>query len=153
MGTQAKPELGTSQARVTPPRILLAEDDEDMRALLVRWIRTDGYEVIDCRDGVQLYDYLERTVLTGELADFDLLVSDIRMPGEFVFDVLEELQGCDGLPPTILITAFGDPATHAEARELGALTVFDKPFEMEVLMEEIRRLAPILPSRARENEV
>jgi len=153
MGAQAEPESGASKAKVTPPRILLAEDDQDMRALLVWSLRRDGYEVHECRDGMELYDYLERSVLAMELTDFDLLVSDILMPGEFALDVLEDFQGCDGLPPTILITAFGDPATYAAARQLGVVTVFDKPLEMEVLMEEIRRLAPIRPSRAPDNEV
>jgi DNA-binding NtrC family response regulator len=151
MGAQTEPRTG--EAGVTPPRILLAEDDEDMRALLVWRLRRDGYEVNECRDGMEFYGYLERSVLAVELADFDLVVSDIRMPGEFALDVLDEFEGCDGLPPAILITAFGDSATYAEARQLGVVMVFDKPFEMEFLMEEICRLAPIQPSRARDNEV
>jgi len=130
-----------------PFRILLAEDDNEMRELLLWWLRRDGYEVTVCRDGNDLLTYLEWSVLSEELAQFDLVLSDVRMPRGSALDVLEELYGCDGLPPTILITAFGDPAIHAEARQLGAAEVIDKPLNREALMAKIRQLAPTGRSR------
>jgi len=125
-----------------PLRILLAEDDDEMRTLLLWWLRRDGYEVTECHDGNDLLTYLEWSILSGELEQFDLVLSDIRMPRGSALGVLEELYGCDGLPPTILITAFGDPAIHAEAHKLGAAEVIDKPLDREVLMARIRQLAP-----------
>ena len=133
-------ERQTPASKATPPRILLAEDDDEMRALLLWCLRRDGYEVTECRDGMDLLVLLERSVLSDELAEFDLVLSDIRMPGGWAVDVLEEFLGCDGLPPTILITAFGDREPHAEARKLGAVAVFDKPFDVEALMLRIRQL-------------
>jgi CheY-like chemotaxis protein len=124
----------------TPLRILLAEDDDEMRALLMFWLRQDGYDVTECRDGNDLLTRLEQSVLSGELMQFDLVLSDIRMPRGSALGVLDELYGCDGLPPTILITAFGEPAVHAEARRLGAEEVIDKPLDREVLMAKIHRL-------------
>jgi len=125
-----------------PLRILLAEDDDEMRALLLWWLRREGYDVTECRDGNDLLTYLEWSVLSGELAEFDLVLSDIRMPRGSALGVLDEFYGSDGLPPTILITAFGDPAIHAEARQLGAAEVIDKPLDREALMAKIRQLAP-----------
>jgi CheY-like chemotaxis protein len=126
------------------PRVLLAEDDDEMRALLLFWLRQDGYDVTECRDGNDLLTRLEQSVLSGELMGFDLVLSDIRMPNGSALDVLDELYGCDGLPPTILITAFGERVIHAEARRLGAQEVIDKPLDRDVLMARIRR---VLPSR------
>jgi DNA-binding response OmpR family regulator len=54
-----------------PPRIFLAEDEDDMRALVALWLRMDGYEVVECHDGMDLLVHLERSVLSGELADCD----------------------------------------------------------------------------------
>ena len=135
-------ELQLAANASNPLRILLAEDDDEMRALLLWWLRREGYDVTECRDGNDLLTYLEWSVLSGEVAQFDLVLSDIRMPRGSALGVLDELYGCDGLPPTILITAFGDPAIHAEARQLGAAEVIDKPLDREVLMAKIRQLAP-----------
>ncbi len=44
--------------------------------------------------------------------------------------------------PVILITAFGDEATHREARDLGAVRVLDKPFALDSLVALVRRIAP-----------
>jgi CheY-like chemotaxis protein len=124
----------------TPPRILLAEDDDEMRALLLFWLRQDGYDVTECRDGNDLLTRLEQSALSGELMQFDLVLSDIRMPRGSALGVLEELCGCEDLPPMILITAFGRSAIDAEARRLGAEEVIDKPLDRDVLMRKIHRL-------------
>jgi len=77
-GTRARHEALTA---AKPPRVLLAEYDEEMRALLARTLRRDGYEVTECSDGVALADHLGSFVLADASEDVDLIVSDIRMPG------------------------------------------------------------------------
>jgi CheY-like chemotaxis protein len=74
--------------------------------------------------------------------DFDLIVSDIRMPGVTALEVVEGVQQYGGLPPIILITAFGDKDTHMRAYELGVAAVFDKPFEFDGLLAKARELVP-----------
>ena len=133
-----EPNEPSSLAR--PDRILVAEDDDAMRDLLVGWLHEAGYDVTACSSGLDLLAYLERSVLSGEIPEFDIVLSDIQMPLGSALDVLDEFFGCDGLPPTILITAFGDRRTHAVASHLGAATVLEKPFEKGRLMAEIQRL-------------
>jgi CheY-like chemotaxis protein len=123
-----------------PQRILLAEDDDAMRELLVGWLLDAGYDVTACNSGLDLLNHLERSVLSAELLEFDIVLSDIQMPLGNALDVLDEFFGCDGVPPMILITAFGDRHTHAAASQLGAASVLEKPFERSRLLEEIRRL-------------
>jgi DNA-binding response OmpR family regulator len=123
------------------PRILVAEDDDAMRALLAQALRSHGYEVAELSDGLHLVARLA----AAEPSQFAAVVSDIRMPGASGLDVLEGLKGCKGAPPMILITAFGDRETHELARRLGAAAMFDKPFDVEDLLLEVRRIAP-LPS-------
>lgn len=115
-------------------RILLAEDDQDMRALLAMTLRSRGWQVIECQSGTQLMDMLTGSLLNGQPGGFDLVISDIRMPGESGLQVLASLGRHSGFPPSILITAFGGEATHAHARELGAVAVLDKPFQMDRLI-------------------
>jgi DNA-binding response OmpR family regulator len=121
-------------------RVLLAEDDDDLRHLIALWLREEGFEVTACSSGLDLLAYLKQSVLSEELPEFDLVLSDIHMPLGSAMDVLEEFHGCDGVPPTVLITAFGSARTGAAASRLGAAAVLDKPLDKGRLMAEIRRL-------------
>ena len=123
-------------------RILLAEDDSEMLELETTSLRREGYDVVKCESGWEL---LERV---GWFLDpkkhkyepFDLIVSDIRMPGVTGLDILNGLHQAEGFPPMILITAFGDEHTHAEAKRFKAAAMIDKPFEMKVLLDHVRRI-------------
>ena len=114
-----------------PTRILLAEDDDEMRRLLADALRDEGYVVEEARDGNELMARVRSAVLSGDgRAPVDLVISDIRMPGCSGLDVLRSLRDEDWSVPVILITAFGDEETHRTARQNGATMVLDKPFEM-----------------------
>lgn len=123
-----------------PLRILVAEDDDAMRDLLVVWLRDAGYDVTACSDGFDLKTRLQMSVLSEELAAFDLVVSDIRLPLGSALEILDEFLGCDGIPPTILLTAFGSRHTLQAASRLGAARVLDKPFDKGRLLAEIQGL-------------
>ncbi len=131
-------ERNRSLARM--PRILVAEDDVEMRRLLVTSLRTAGFETIECSDGYQLLDHLGNPVLSGEPDDFDLIVSDIRMPGITGIEVLEGIHETEWFVPMILITAFGNEEVHRQAQELGAAAIFDKPFDLDELIARINHI-------------
>jgi CheY-like chemotaxis protein len=115
-------------------RILLAEDDSSLRYLLARSLRNDGYQVVAVASGVDLMDVLSDSLSpSSPVAGFDLVLSDIRMPGWQGLGTLASFRGRSGMPPFILFTAFGDDETHRRARELGALTLIDKPFDIDDL--------------------
>lgn len=120
------------------PRILVAEDDIEMRRLLAWQLRRSGFEVTECSDGYQLLDRVGDPVSDSEEHDFDLIVSDIRMPGVTGLEVLEDMHNQEWFTPMILITAFGDSQIHAQANSLGAAAIFDKPFDIENLIAKIR---------------
>ena len=127
---------------IRSPRILVAEDDSEMRRLLVWRLRNVGFDTIECADGYQLLDNLGNPVLSGEPDDFDLIVSDIRMPGVTGLTILSGVQLFDEFPPMILITAFGNEETHAEAERQGVAAMFDKPFDVDDLLERVEELVP-----------
>jgi DNA-binding response OmpR family regulator len=113
-------------------RLLLAEDDFELRELLACVLRADGHDVIEARDGNELWSLLSEES-RGDGEPFALVVSDVRMPGLTAFDVLSKLQRSLADTPVILITAFGDQTTHLRALRLGASRVFDKPFDCDDL--------------------
>jgi CheY-like chemotaxis protein len=121
--------------------LLLAEDDPDMRWLLSMSLRKEGYEVIEVRDGAELRSKVRMQVANPkQVPRVSMIISDFRMPGATGLDVLEELRRLEQSTPFILITAFGDEATHEEARRLGAV-VFDKPLDLEDLRTAVLYLA------------
>ncbi|HEV8247782.1 MAG TPA: response regulator [Polyangiaceae bacterium] len=116
------------------PRILLAEDDNELRNLLSFVLKEDGYDVVEARDGSELLDRLEYTTLRqDDVASYNLIISDIRMPGYSGLEILAALRSMLWHTPVILITGFGDQATHELATLLGARSVFDKPFDVDDL--------------------
>ena len=128
--------------RKDTPRVLLAEDDNDMRKLLAWSLRNYGYEVIDCTDGVQLLDHLGSFFFPEETEAFNLIISDIRMPGVTGLEVLEGMHKYKAFPPMVLITAFGDEKTHAQAHQFGAAAIFDKPFDIDDLLAKVQEILP-----------
>jgi DNA-binding response OmpR family regulator len=124
------------------PRVLIAEDDDEMRRLLTKVLYADGYATVECRDGVDLFKRLEPFVLRRAALDFDAIVSDVRMPGLTGLEILEDLHDCRGFPPVILVTAFGDAGIHIRARKAGAAAVLDKPFGTEELLNKLHEIAP-----------
>jgi len=122
------------------PHVLIAEDHDEFRQLLAQSFRIQGYEVTECRHGVELIGQLKCLRESAPDSDVDLIISDIRMPGVSGLSVLEGLRECNNAPPVILITAFGDPQTHAEAMRLGAVAIIDKPFEIVDLLLKARAI-------------
>jgi len=116
-------------------RVLVAEDNKEMRRLLVWALKKRGFQVAEACNGPDLLYQL--STQSGPGSKYDLLVSDVRMPHMTGLEVMQGLQRVSRLlPPTILITAFGDDQIHRRAAELGAV-VIDKPFELVDLMETV----------------
>lgn len=137
---------GANQAAASA-RVLVSEDDDQMRTFLALVLRREGYDVTTCADGVALVDHIGAVLASQEDA-FGLVISDIRMPGLTGLEFLQGTAAWKGLPPVILITAFGDEQTHARARELGAWAVLDKPFATEDLLDKVREVLPPPPRDA-----
>jgi CheY-like chemotaxis protein len=123
------------QAPATSPRVLVAEDDAEMRRLIVTALRRDGLDVVEARDGLELFAAIEAAsrVPRRPAPPLSLVVTDVRMPGLSGLDGLWILRTGGWQVPVILITAFSDAATRAEAQRLDAFAVLDKPFALEDL--------------------
>ncbi len=122
--------------RVRPRKIFLAEDDEDMRALLARALRSDGYEVVEARDGAELLELLGE-VSSSPWRRPDLIVTDVFMPGYSGLGVLGALRRTSWNIPVFVITARRDADVAADAMRLGASKVFRKPFDLTDLRAAI----------------
>jgi CheY-like chemotaxis protein len=125
---------GEISLRAAPLRVVLAEDDDEMRTMLSALIRAEGYDVVEARHGIELLELVESMVLRshGE-AVVEMIVSDVRLPGMTGLSAVAQLRRSDWNTPVVLISAFADPETRAEAARLGAI-MLEKPFDLHELM-------------------
>ncbi len=105
-------------------RLLVAEDDADMRDLLVDVLEESGYDTMVAVDGT---DALVR--IGQQQTHIDLIVSDVRMPGATASDVLAAVLKTRPEVPVIAITAFGSVEHAVEMVKSGAFQYLIKPFE------------------------
>ena len=112
-------------------RVLVAEDDEWLRSLVVMRLLADGYDVEEAQSGPQLVDALELAMRDepDPTRAFDLLIVDQQMPGLSGTDALRRAR-CT--TPAIVMTAFPTDELRREARSLGA-PVLAKPFSLGLL--------------------
>lgn len=113
-------------------RILLVEDEEDLRWILAGCLREQGFEVVEAGTADEA-----RQHQTAHPAQ--VVVSDVRMPGESGVDLMAGLHEVDGRLPVILISALDDVQTAVEAMKLGAYDYLTKPFENERLIRIVQR--------------
>jgi CheY-like chemotaxis protein len=115
-------------------RLLVAEDDRAFREMMASLLRCDGHEVIAVANGFELLDTLEISLDPNLGSDkFDLVISDVRMPGMTGLRVFTQVGYGPDIPPVVFITGFGDEELHEQAHHVGALAVLDKPFDIDEL--------------------
>ncbi len=116
-------------------RILVVEDDEDMRENLRRILVGAGYEVHLAQNGVEAI-----TVLESE--PYHLVLTDLVMPEMGGLDLLEAIRRHGQSLPVVFLSAFGTRATMAKAAEMGAVDFLTKPFRADSLLGLIQRIIP-----------
>ncbi len=109
-------------------RVLVVDDDEGMREMLSDTLREEGYEVHLASSGSALLEVVEDGTDKG--SSFDLIITDVRMPGMDGFTALDRLRARGCAIPAIVMTAFPDAPTVARGRELGCV-LLEKPFPLE----------------------
>jgi len=115
-------------------RILIAEDDADFRELMAVGLQADGHETVAVSNGIDLLKALAQDRASDSQTEaFDLVISDVRMPGCSGIDAVAKLGHGPGVPPVLLISAFADDELCARAHEIGVLDILDKPFDVDDL--------------------
>jgi len=120
----------------TAPRLLVVDDDPDIRELLADYLRQHDFQVETAADGAGIFTALEQS---GELP-VDLIVLDIMMPGEDGLSLcrrLRERQSGAAIP-IIFLTALGESTDRVAGLELGADDYVVKPFQPRELLARIR---------------
>ena len=107
-------------------RILVVEDDEEMRSLLKDFIEAEGFETDSASNGSEAFRKLAKE-------SFDLIITDVRMPGLTGLDILPGVRKLQPEASIIVITAFGSEEVCRRAFERGATAYLEKPIHFSKL--------------------
>jgi DNA-binding NtrC family response regulator len=127
----------------TRPRLLVVEDDPEMRDLLTDVLNGEGFLAESVGDGAEALIRLRSDT-------FAAVLLDKKLPGLSGLDLLPSLRTMCPNTSIILTTAFGDAETEQEAANKGAYAYLPKPFTTQSLLDAIRRALeprhPVSPS-------
>lgn len=116
----------------TMHRLLVVDDDVDIRTLLAEQLGRAGYQVGTASDGAQMRQVLEREHV-------DLIVLDLNLPGEDGLTLCRDLRARSATP-VIMLTARSEPIDRVLGLEMGADDYLPKPFEPRELLARIRNV-------------
>jgi CheY-like chemotaxis protein len=117
-------------------KILIIDDDEAVRTVIVRGLVSAGHESLEAGDGKRGVDLAKRSAP-------DLVITDINMPDQDGIQTIGELRELYPVLPIIVISGekrVGDYAPLDDAQLLGADVVLAKPFVLPTLLTEVKRL-------------
>jgi two-component system response regulator AtoC len=114
-------------------RVLLADDDAELRRVLRELLADEGYDISEASNGDEVVSAFQDAKLAPDLA-----LIDVRMPGSDGIEVLRKLRSQLPRPmPIIIMTGFGTSNVAIEATQLGAFDYIIKPFELDVVLETV----------------
>jgi DNA-binding NtrC family response regulator len=115
-------------------RVLVADDERNLRELIVRELARRGHDVDGAEDGVAALERIRET-------SYDVVILDMRMPKKEGLDVLRDLSTVPEAPQVIMLTGFQEVAAAVEAMKLGAYDYLTKPTKIEELDVIVRKAA------------
>jgi len=125
MATEPRKKAGES------PRILIVDDDPGQRSLLDSFLRSQGFEPVVVDSGKLALE----TLRAGK---FDMMISDVRMPGLTGLETLRLARKEHATLPVLLVTAFTDVRDAVAAMRDGAVNYLSKPIDLDELLASVR---------------
>ncbi|WP_156476251.1 sporulation initiation phosphotransferase Spo0F [Bacillus nakamurai] len=117
-------------------KILIVDDQYGIRILLNEVFNKEGYQTFQAANGIQALD-----IVVKERPDLVLL--DMKIPGMDGIEILRRMKMIDDSIRVIIMTAYGELDMIQESKELGALTHFAKPFDIDEIREAVKKYLPL----------
>jgi DNA-binding NtrC family response regulator len=114
-------------------RILIADDEEALRVVMVTELEGEGYFVRQAADGQEAINILNQE-------SFDLILLDIKMPNVDGFEVLRFVKKQSPQTKVIVLTGFADLKNAIESKKLGAEDFVSKPYDLVDLLTTVERV-------------
>ena len=125
----------TNPIPAAPSRILVAEDDTNVRDFCMRLLRMNGYQAAPAENGRVALERLNES-------HYDLVLTDLQMPEMGGIELLHELRQYHPGVDSIVMTAHATVETAREALKLGAFDYLPKPVKREMLVAALEKWVP-----------
>ncbi|RYZ05261.1 MAG: response regulator [Myxococcales bacterium] len=142
----SKAQALDEQAAVSHGRVLLVDDQPELRRLFRRSLNKAGYVVVEAWNG-------RVAVELAQQLSFDVVISDVHMPDMSGIELLETLAELDRDLPVVLTSGSPGPHTPLEVGEHGAFAYLVKPVPFDVMHETARRAVELRRMRSASREV
>lgn len=117
-------------------KILIVDDQYGIRILLNEVFHKEGYRTFQAANGYQALEIVEQH-------SPDLVLLDMKIPGMDGIEILKRMKVKDADIRVIIMTAYGELDMIQEAKDLGALTHFAKPFDIDEIRAAVRKYLPL----------
>src|SRR5437763_10467975 len=124
------PDTGDSTPK--SPRVLIVDDDAGQRSLLDSFLKSQGFDTVPVASGERALE-----VLRG--GDFNIMISDVRMPGISGLETLRRARQQHAVLPVLLVTAYADIREAVGAMRDGAVNYLSKPIDLDELLASVRQ--------------
>jgi CheY-like chemotaxis protein len=121
------------------PKVLVVDDDRDVRETVVEFLRDEGFEVVEAANGLEALLQVKRAPPGG-------VVLDLMMPRLGGLDALKRIRAFDRAIKIVVITGNPDMELQRQARALGAVAVLTKPISLPDLLAPLRAEAAPAPA-------
>ncbi len=134
-------------AHVTEAKVLLVDDEDQLRRVMRDLLERDGYTVTEARDGVEALDQIDRHAP-------DIIVLDLNLPGLDGYGVLSHLRSRPATVaiPVVVLTAQGDEDNEVRVFEMGADDFLSKPFRARALSARLQAVLSRTNRRATQRD-
>jgi two-component system OmpR family response regulator len=119
-------------ATLRTARIVVVDDDEDARSLIVAALKRDGHEVLAAPSGLEALSRVSSMMLAG-LDQPDLIVTDVRMRGVDGLALISGLRLAGCVSPVVIMSAYDSKPFRERAERLGVVAFFTKPIDIDDL--------------------
>ncbi|MED1469087.1 MULTISPECIES: response regulator [Bacillus] len=116
-------------------KILIVDDQFGIRILLNEVFQKEGYQTYQAANGIQALDIVKKH-------DPDLVLLDMKIPGMDGIEILKRMKVIDPEIRVIIMTAYGELDMIQEAKDLGAITHFAKPFDIDDIRAAVKKHMP-----------
>ncbi|RSK28970.1 response regulator [Bacillus sp. HMF5848] len=117
-------------------KILVVDDQYGIRILLNEILSKEGYKTFQAANGIQALDIVENHKP-------HLMLLDMKIPGMDGIEILRRSKAIDPTVQVIIMTAYGELDMIQEAKNLGAITHFAKPFDIDEIRAAVREHLPL----------
>lgn len=114
-------------------KILIADDDAHIRELITLFLRNEGFEIVEARDGAEALSIVENVRV-------DLVILDIMMPQLDGWELCREIRRIDSNIPLLMVTVKGESAQKVKGFQLGTDDYLTKPFDPLELVMRVKAL-------------